>query len=270
MPLCQCNFFSKSLNNMTNLLVYLPMPGRSDCSKMSLEEIFPSGKKFKTLYLLHGMYGDETVWIRKSNVERYAELKQIALVMLSVQNSFYSDMDIGLHYYTYLTEELPRFCQFYFPLSSKREDNFIAGLSMGGYGACKAALSKPDQYAAFASLSGSMDIEEVYRLASTDEELRLFSSTFGPHENFSGSSHDLFSLSSRLLKSQTTLPKAYLACGTEDKLCYSMNTSFRNHLQKIGFPFTYEEAKGEHNWDFWDPFIKRVLDWLPLSESETT
>ena len=107
------------------------------------------------LYLLHGTYGDYSDWCHLTSIEKYAQNHKIMVVMPSVANSFYQDMVIGPKYLTFLTEELPQYIQMLFPASGRREDNFVAGLSMGGYGAWHVALAKPEQYAAAASLSGA-------------------------------------------------------------------------------------------------------------------
>lgn len=109
------------------------------------------------------MNGDETVWLRRTNVERYAGHLGMALVLPYGENNYYTDNAHGLKWFTYLTQELPLFVRAHFPVSTRRQDTFIAGLSMGGYGACKAALRCPEQYAAFASLSGALDVETIAR-----------------------------------------------------------------------------------------------------------
>ena len=149
--LLTCQFRSAVLRRNTAITVILPTPE---------QENEPIAKDMKVLYLLHGMYGDESSWIRYSNVERYAKDLggNMAIVMPGVGNSFYQDMVHGERFYTYMTEELPKFIQGLFPVSKKREDTYIAGLSMGGYGAFFLALSRPDLYSAAASFSGAVDI----------------------------------------------------------------------------------------------------------------
>ena len=95
--------------------------------------------------------------------ERYVEGLNLAVIMPAVQNSFYTDMVHGGKFLTFLTEELPAMLHDLFPLSTERADTFVAGLSMGGYGAFKLALTRPDLYAAAASLSGALDIREVVK-----------------------------------------------------------------------------------------------------------
>lgn len=127
----------------------------------------------KTLYLLHGLSDNHTAWERRSSVERYAMNAGIALIMPNVDRSFYTDMKYGRNFYTYVSEELVDYTRKVFRLSKKREDTFIAGLSMGGYGAFKIALRNSDTFSAAASLSGVLDIS-----AHADSELNWKSDAF--------------------------------------------------------------------------------------------
>src|SRR5690606_35149889 len=115
-------------------------------------------KKHPVLYLLHGLSDDDTIWLRRTSIERYVAGLGLAVVMPNVHRSFYADMAYGGQYWTFLTEELPRVAGDFFPLSDAREDNYVAGLSMGGYGAFKWALSYPERFAAAGSLSGVLDL----------------------------------------------------------------------------------------------------------------
>lgn len=103
-----------------------------------------TGNLHPTLYLLHGLSDDDSIWLRRTSIERYVAQMGIAVVMPQVHRSFYTDMAAGGQYWTFISEELPALARSFFPLSAKREDNFVAGLSMGGYGALKLGLRKPE------------------------------------------------------------------------------------------------------------------------------
>jgi S-formylglutathione hydrolase FrmB len=182
--------------------------------------------------------------------------------MPSVGNSFYADLMHGPAYWTFVSEELPRFVRSVFPLSSKREDNFVAGLSMGGYGALKLALNKPEDFAAAISLSGVLDVVTVMKnpihpLFNVDEY-------FGGFDKLKDSYNDLFAQVQNLKQRSSTLPRLYVACGLEDNL-YEMNTKFRDLAIANSIPLTYEEGPGGHTWEFWDQYIFRALEWLDRS-----
>ncbi len=221
--------------------------------------------KYPTLYLLHGLSDDHTIWTRRTSIERYAAEKNIAVVMPAVARSFYQDMASGPKYWTFLSEELPALCQQFFPLSAAREDNFAAGLSMGGYGALRLGLVKPESFAAVASFSGALDIVRRLRDAGkpasrvTREE---WVGIFGTHLK-APTSANLWLAAAKVAASTGPKPKLYLACGTEDELLEDSRT-FREHLKAIELPVTYAESPGAHEWRYWDAEIQRMLDWLPL------
>ncbi|OGV50828.1 MAG: esterase [Lentisphaerae bacterium GWF2_44_16] len=247
---------------------------KSDILKMamSMDVILPERAalkktgKMKVLYLLHGMSDDHTIWQRRTSVERYITVNNynILTVMPNAHRSFYTDMSEGADYWRYVSEEIPGIIKTYFNISTKREDTFAAGLSMGGYGAMKLALRLPHKFAAGASLSGAVDPERFGRSFEGTETALEFRRTFGDLDNFSGSENDLFHLSSTLAKSGKPRPSIFQCCGTEDFL-YADNIKFKKHLKKLKFDLHYEEGPGTHEWGYWDKQIQKVLQWLPLS-----
>jgi S-formylglutathione hydrolase FrmB len=224
--------------------------------------------QYPTLYLLHGLSDDHTIWMRRTSIERYATEKNIAVVMPAVARSFYQDMSSGPKYWTFVSEELPALCQQWFPLSAAREDNFAAGLSMGGYGALRLGLERPEKFAAAASLSGALDVGKRLREAGK-EGSRInkaeWQGIFGPELKGEGTDADLFALAQKVALSAGPKPKLYLCCGTEDELLAD-NHAFRQHLDSVHLEHTYEEGSGAHEWGYWDRQIQRVLDWLPLKK----
>ncbi|NLI88906.1 MAG: esterase family protein [Epulopiscium sp.] len=261
MAFIQCDFYSKALGVATSMNVILPENIDSDQPDYSLT----NNTKYPTLYLLHGLTGDHTAWMRKSSIDRYVRELKLAVVMPAAGRSFYTDMEHGYDYFTFITEELPYVAESFFPLSSRREDRFIAGLSMGGYGALKAALSKPESYYAAASLSGAVDIKSVTNSLIEQGQvnnLKEFNNIFGDLDDFCGGPNDLYSLASKCSTSKLK-PNIYMSCGTEDFL-YQDNLCFKKHLDSLSFDFTYMEGPGDHDWHFWDKEIQSVLKWLEV------
>lgn len=223
---------------------------------------------YPTLYLLHGLSDDHTIWQRRTAIERYAAAHNIAVVMPAVARSFYQDMASGPKYWTFVSEELPALCQSWFPLSAAREDNFAAGLSMGGYGALRLGLGCPEKFAAVASLSGALDLSQ--RLKELEEAQLPIDHTewagiFGDVTSIGKPEADLFALAERVAKSGGPAPEIYLCCGTEDYLLEDTR-AFSGHLDKVGLKHTSEEGPGTHEWGYWDRQIQRVLAWLPLKK----
>ncbi len=213
---------------------------------------------YKTLYLLHGLSDDHSIWERRTSIERYAADRGIAVVMPTVGRSWYTDTAYGPKYLTFVAEELPSVCRGFFRgMSDKREDNFVAGLSMGGYGAVKAALTYPAAFGAFASLSGALDI--AHRNGPLSEEWKgIFGYGLRDHSELIDTKHNLFRLAADFAKTGYSFPKAYLWCGTEDHLIGD-NRRFRDHLASLGYAFTYEESEGNHSWKWWDLHVQDAL-----------
>lgn len=223
------------------------------------------GGPYKTLYLLHGMSDDHTIWQRRTSIERYASELGLAVIMPSTQLGWYTDMYHGLKWWTYISEELPKICRKFFPLSDKREDTFAAGLSMGGYGAAKLGLRAGGTFSNVATLSGGLDIRPILDEAASDPDSNEFwTNIFGPPDKLKGGDDDLFALAEKRIAAGMA-PRVYQWCGTEDFL-YKGNIAFRDHLLKLGYDLTYEEGPGDHQWKYWDEKIQRVLDWLPLTK----
>lgn len=253
MAFVEINYFSKALNQTVSVNVILP-----EVKKQSPEAGAPDGT-YKTLWLLHGLSRDRTVWMRRSNIERYADKYNLAVVMPEVGRSWYTDTCNGEKYFTFVTEELPAVCRSYFKgMSEKREDNLIAGNSMGGYGAVKAALHHPDKYFACASLSGSLDITRKGRTCNLQEWRAIFDFNMQDPNELEGTSHDLFAELRRKVAAGVKLPKMYLWCGTEDGLI-NVNRNYRDLLTELGVEHTYEESEGDHSWHWWDMHIQSAL-----------
>ena len=255
----QCSFFSKALLTPVTVTVILPFASFNPVAETSLDDYLKISQKFKTLYLFHGVFADATSWLLGTSIELYAHQHGLAVVLPSVRNSFYADLLRGPAYWTFISEELPRYVRAVFPLSERREDNFVAGLSMGGYGAFKLALNKPNLFAAAISLSGVLDIVDamshpIHPSLNADDY-------FGGMEKLVGSYNDLFAQIETIQRQSVSIPKLYMACGTEDFL-HDMNIRFRDFAHSKGVDLTYEEGPGAHTWDFWDTYIQRALDWL--------
>jgi putative tributyrin esterase len=182
MAFIQCDFYSETLQLSTTMNVILPRQTRSQIEKGST-------RRHPTLLLLHGLSDDHTMWVRQTSIERYAAQYGLAVIMPAVQRSFYQDMAYGLKYWTFISEELPQLARSFFPLSAKREDNFVAGLSMGGFGAFKLALNYPEKFAAAASLSGAIDVRDAFTRWPQDAAL-----IYKSPAQITGSESDLFTM----------------------------------------------------------------------------
>ena len=223
--------------------------------------------KAKTLYLLHGMSDDEGTWMRRTAIDRYAEEKDLAVVMPDGGLGWYTDMHRGLAWFKFVSGELPALCRRFFPiLSGRREDTFIGGLSMGGYGALKCGLRAPQTFSKVISLSGALDAADTAANGTVPATRAYWEDVFGPAEDVPGSENDLFAAAAALTN-PALRPGIYMWCGTEDFL-YAQNMRMRDHLRALGYHLTYEESPGDHQWKYWDKKIADALEWLLPGEGE--
>ena len=252
MALFHIQFHSEALRMAAALDVIIPQKSSSLIGMTTNAE-----EKCKTLYLLHGLSDDQTIWQRRTSIERYAAEKNLAVVMPCAAKSWYTDMAHGDAYQTYITKEVPAYCRSVFRcMSDKREDNFVAGLSMGGYGALKMALSSPDEFAGVASFSGAIDVSNN-RYATRE----YWSDIFGDIDSIAGSKNDVYTLIKEAAESGKQLPKVYLWCGLQDSLIDDSRRA-KELFEKYGYELSYSETDGNHSWFYWDREIQNAIRYL--------
>lgn len=259
MALMHVDFFSDVLGMCVNMDVILPQQTNGQIGM----EGKASNEPCKTLYLLHGMSDDHTIWLRRTSIERYVSELGIAVVMPTTHLAWYTDTTFGMKYWTFISQELPEICRGFFPqMSRKKEDTLAAGLSMGGYGAWKLGLGASETFGAAASLSGALDIAARFGENSDNVQGReaLIYGIFGNPDQIKGSDNDLLALADRLVADGKELPRLYAWCGTEDFL-YEDNLNAWAHIEKLGFDLTTETSSGDHQWKYWDGKIQNVLRW---------
>ena len=259
MALLHVDFFSDVLGMSMNMDVILPQQTQG--------QIGMEGKRAqgccKTVYLLHGMSDDHTIWQRRTSIERYASKLGIAVVMPTTHLGFYTDTTYGMNYWTFISQELPQICREFFPqMSDKREDTLVAGLSMGGYGAWKLGLGASDTFGAAAALSGALDIVEDVKRNNREKPhlIPLFRGIFGSLEELADSDNEIMTLAGKLKDKKKELPRLYAWCGTEDFL-YQGNLTVWEYVKKLGYDLVCEESSGDHQWKYWDAKIQDVLRW---------
>ncbi|MBO4355880.1 MAG: esterase family protein [Clostridia bacterium] len=253
MAILDVHFRSDVLGLITGMKVVLPV---SNTKKLRESK---NTKKCKVGYLLHGMSDDYTAWVNNTSIVRYAEERNIAIIMPNADLSWYTDMYIGNKYYEFMTEELPAVCRTMFgQLSDKREDTFIAGLSMGGYGTLKIAMNHPERFAACAPFSGAFD---VVGIMERNPDNSYWKSLFKDAETVKGSKDDVYAMIEKCAKTAKELPRVYMWCGLEDTLI-DCNRKARDLLKENGFEIEYSETHGNHSWFYWDREIVNALDFF--------
>lgn len=231
---------SDSLGKQVRMNVVIPGDRRADTGEIPV------------IWLLHGLSDDESMWARRTSVERYAEGRGFAVVMPDGDRSWYLNQPAG-RYEDFIGVELPALVRGYFPyLSDKRENNLIAGLSMGGYGALHTALKRPGRYGAVACFSGAFGVTE-------HAWARLLESEGVLKGDPAGTDADVYALAEAAKDRSDKFP-VYLSCGTGDALL-DFTRKMRDTLTAAGFPVSCSETAGGHEWDFWDRSIKGAIEW---------
>ena len=261
MALIHSHFFSEELSMCVSCDVILPQK-RESVGEQGAPE------RYKTLYLLHGFSDDETIWQRRTSIERYVSNLGLAVVMPCAHVSAYADMAHGGKYYSYIARELPQIMRSFFPLSGKREDNYICGLSMGGAGAMKIGLNNIDCFSAIGCLSAG-GINLHYHTDLTPRQKARNEMLYGSRE-LKGTEEDVFGAAERALQSGKPLPRIYHSCGTEDFILPSaLNTkAYFEALEGNPFGYVYEADKGVHSWEYWDEHIQHFLRFLDLKPQD--
>lgn len=249
MALIRMDHVPESVGLNLPLHVILPDPGKIAGVPVS---------KRRVLYLLHGLSDDSSAWQRYTSIETVASAYGLVVVMPSVGRSFYIDQTNGQKYFTYLTKELPRYLGDVFGLSPLREDTFIAGNSMGGYGAIKAALLHPELYFAAASFSGVLAIAVLGLIPDSDPRKSEFALLFGGIDNLVGGEHDPATWLERAAKNPSHLPQLFLSVSKQEDI-YPLTGMFHQACQSAGVLSEYHEEDGAHDWFFWDGQIQLFL-----------
>ena len=232
MALIQMEFMSTALQHFTSMNVLLPV------DQWDRTETGP----FPTLYLLHGWGGNYSDWVCNSRIALWAQQRGIAVVMPSGDNSYYLNYpEREENYETFICEELIALTRQAFPLSDKRKDTWIAGLSMGGGGAVRCGLRHGEVFSKAAGLSAG--------LTTGEEAIKV------------GHGADMKQALKDALADARPLPDLFLSIGTKDPLLAD-NREYHAFLQEKGIDHVYEEHSGGHTWQYWDGHLPDVLDWL--------
>ena len=262
MAYIQMSLFSNALKRAVPVNVILPIDQNMKPGVVAREE-----KPFKTMYLLHGVFGDCLDWMTYTRIRKYAEDHNLCVVLPSGDNMFYVDQKDAHNFYgEFVRKELVELTRKMFPLSRKREDTFIAGLSMGGYGALRNGLKYCDTFGYIVALSGALLIDEIPNREPNQEYF------LGSREYAQASFGDLDKLLNSdmnpkwLLEHCTNMPQIYMACGNKDGLLKN-NEDTVAFMKEKNIDVTFKIGEGGHEWFFWDTYIKDAIEnFLPTEK----
>lgn len=260
MAFLQVNFASKTLKRNVTFNALVPIDTIEITSQHKIEK-----KPMKAFYLLHGITGNYNDWVCSTKIKELSLKYNIAVFMPSGENNFYlDDVDKGELFGEFVGNELVEFTRTLFPLSKKREDTFIGGLSMGGYGAIRNGLKYAENFSRIIALSSAIITYKIASISSDfKDEIRgykYYTRVFGDLNQLIGSDKDPEALIINLKNKNVNIPKIYMACGTEDSLL-DVNHKYRDFLILQNVDVTYVESHGCHTWDFWNEYIEKGIRW---------
>lgn len=230
---------------------------------VSVSLLLPEGSAPKAvLTFLHGYTDRHDSALYYSALPRFCKDIPVAVVMPDAQCSFYLDTAYGQPYWQHLTQELPEMLKQWLRIDVSAQRRYLAGISMGGYGAAKMALQQPKIFAEVFLFSPVTNMVEVSQSgfdcnvtpgAPSYEELHMDALLRG--RAVQDTSDDLYCL----LKTVNTeeLPKFHIYFGTEDFLHREI-CRFTDKLLEKGAAVEVDTSAGTHCWNTWDPFMEKM------------
>ena len=263
MAFIQLSYYSVAISRTAHVALELP----NDLPPWIIPQDNPHYQRpMKTLILLHGYQNDHTEWSTHANVRELAVKYNLAIVMPYGANSFYLDgKGRGSAYCRFIGEELPAYLEKTLGLSSKREDRFIGGISMGGFGAIHTAYSYPARFERVFAMGPALIVDAIKSIqpgfVDPMADYDYYCSTFGELSKLDTSPNNPAFLLKELKVSGSRIPPLFQVCGTEDFLIEN-NRAFRRFLEAEAAPAVYYEGPGAHEWDFWNQYVETAITFL--------
>ncbi|MFD1392435.1 alpha/beta hydrolase [Lacticaseibacillus jixianensis] len=223
--------------------------------KVALPDDIGPGEKLPTVWLLHGLGDDGTVWQRKVPVEQYAVDHHWAIVMPGFDRSFYMNMAYGSPYGDYLEKELLPAMRNLLPLAAAPAVNWLVGNSMGGYGALRLAFLHPRWFSAVAVMSAVADLNSVLPIMPDHEAV------FGPDDQELPTAQ-LAALVANAERPAVHRLRFYQTVGADDGFRPANDALMKLLTTKYGLHIDYHVDPGTHSWRYWREHLPTVLDWL--------
>lgn len=263
MALINTTFKSIALSRNVSFTAVLPVDNMDYLNERNRSLKGP----YKTLYLLNGLYGDCTEWLTHTDIKRIAERNNLAVIMPSGENSFYRNhIEDNRLFSTYIGVELVDITRDMFNLSNKKEDTFIGGYSMGGYGALYNGFKYNNRFSKIIALSPALILENKFdkdNKSSFKYNQNFFEWCFGSSQNIVKTEANPEVLLNNLIDNNEFIPDIYLACGEDDDLIGSCR-KFKGFLDDSHIDFRYNEGKGGHEWDYWNGLMDDIIKWLNI------
>lgn len=253
-------------------------------------------RKYKAVWMLHGGWQDCFQWFEQTNIKKHVEGRNAIFILPSAINcdyGSYPDFGSGYDYPKFFFEELMPFIYSTFPVSRMREDNYIMGQSMGGFGTAYYMLLHPEKFAAAAPIAFSMrepdwlrqyaDMDSISFRRMVNADRKKFPAEYGRHpelgigdkevnlickyptvRDFLNSDECFWERFPEAFR-KGNLPRIMIACGKEDRF-YPRLLRFKEHAESLGcHDITYRFDDGFGHVDaYFDHIIPFVFDFFHI------
>ena len=249
-------FYSDALKRDVSFLMVIPNDIRTDYPRDDLKR---TDRPMKTLFLLHGYQGSAFNWIPGNLAEQY----NFAVVIPNGENSFWLDGPAtGRKFATFVGVELVEYVRKTFNLAMTKEDTYIMGYSMGGFGALHTAFAYPETFSKVAALSSALIHNGVAKMKDGEgnevANYDYYYMCFGDPSKVAQSDNNPEYLLKKQLAEGKKLPEIFMACGTEDFLL-GENRALHKFLEEQKVEHVYLESKGIHDMKFWQEYAEKFI-----------
>ena len=260
------SFDSRALGGPLRFSIYLP-PGYHAPAE--------ADRRYPAVYLLHGVGDDERSWPRFGQVEDTMDrliaegsLPPFVVVMPDGRKSWWVDSaDIGGpgNYGTAVRDDLPAHVEATWRVMAGRDGRFVAGLSMGGFGALRLGFEYPDRYRAIGAMSPALwnRVTPGWTPSNPERMTRIFAGSFGaPFDPLRFLANHPRQYLSRVEDPPAPLG-IYLEAGDDDGFGTQFATlELFQELRDRKIPAELRIDDGGHDWKVWRRALGPMLQWF--------
>lgn len=237
---------------------------------VTIQVLLPSHEGFgeqmlpcKTLYFFHGINGNARELLDFLNLRPQTLLKGMAIVLCDGENSLYADRGDGINNYrAFIEEELVKVTRETFPLSHKREDTFVGGISMGGHGALVTGFTKSDVFSKIAVLSPAIEFYDAIIKPGSAIPQKFLDMIYGSREEYLKSDASCYGALEKLLQEGRQAPQVFMSWGNQDPLVLNQDRDFAERLKNSGIEVDASELDGMHDIFLWERQLDAMFTFL--------
>lgn len=233
-------FASATLKRPWQYTIYLP-------------DGYPSeNARYPVVYLLHGNGGAANDWITLGGLQATVDgliarhqLAPVIIVMPEGATDWYVDRKEPIE--SAFFDDLIPHVESHYGVDAHREARVVGGVSMGGFGALRYALTRPERFCAALLLSPAI-YADVPPATSAARRVGVFgASRFDPDVWHALNYPALW----RDYLHQRTRVTMFIGAGSDDRPIAGDASLLYERLRQAGNPATLSLVAGGHTWDVW-------------------